>query len=106
VFWLSVLRGFVTHFGDGFAQGLTLEFETVGVVNDAIEDVQLAKPRIAISIRMVTTIFFPQQRQSHALAAQLTVNVGPVGLRLDPLRILISAVKQTALKVGVGHVSR
>ena len=38
MFWVSLLTGFVTHFGDGFAHGLTLEFETVGVVNDTIED--------------------------------------------------------------------
>ena len=29
---------FVTHFGDGLAHGLPLEFEAVGVVNDAVQD--------------------------------------------------------------------
>lgn len=38
MFWLSVLKVFVIHFGDGFAHGLPLKFETVGVVNDAIQD--------------------------------------------------------------------
>jgi hypothetical protein len=31
------LRHFVIHFGDGFAHGRSLEFETVCVVDDAIE---------------------------------------------------------------------
>ena len=38
MFWLSVLSGFVTHFGDGLAHGLALEFEAVGVMNDAVQD--------------------------------------------------------------------
>ena len=32
------MRRFVIHFGDGFAHGLPLEFEAVGVMDDAIED--------------------------------------------------------------------
>ena len=32
------MRRFVIHFGDGFAHGLPLEFEAVGVMDAAIED--------------------------------------------------------------------
>ena len=35
--WISGLRHFVIHFGDGFAHERSLEFETVCVVDDAIE---------------------------------------------------------------------
>jgi hypothetical protein len=38
VFWLSVLRGFVTHFGDGLKHELALKFEAVGDVNDAVQN--------------------------------------------------------------------
>lgn len=38
MFRVSGLRHFVIQFGDGFAQGRPLEFEAVGIVNDAIED--------------------------------------------------------------------
>jgi cytochrome c-type biogenesis protein len=38
VFRVSGLKHFVIQFGDGFAQGRPLEFEAVGIVNDAIED--------------------------------------------------------------------
>lgn len=37
-FPLSGLRVFVIHFGDGFSHGRPLEFEAVGVMDDAIED--------------------------------------------------------------------
>ncbi len=39
MFRLSGSWRFVIHFGDGFAHGLPLEFEAVGIVDDAIGDV-------------------------------------------------------------------
>ena len=38
MFWLSVLKGFVTHFGDSLKHGLALKFEAVGDVNDAVQN--------------------------------------------------------------------
>ena len=43
---LSGLRHFVICFGCGFAHGLSVEFEAVSVVNDAIED-RICEGRLA-----------------------------------------------------------
>jgi hypothetical protein len=42
----SGLRHFVIPFGDGFAHGSPLEFETVSVMGDAVED-GICEPRLA-----------------------------------------------------------
>jgi hypothetical protein len=41
---------------------------------------KLAKPGIAVALRVIGAIFFPQQRLRHALVAQLAVDMRPVSL--------------------------
>ena len=52
--------------------------------------VQLAEPRIAISVGMPLDVLVPQDLQRDVLALQLAVNRRPIGLAAPPVPLLLS----------------
>lgn len=69
--------------------------------------VQLAEPRIAISVGMPLSVLVPQDLQRDVLALQLAVNRCPIGLATPPVPLLLSGCGEELLfEHPVGHVGR
>ena len=66
--------------------------------------VKLAEPGVAIALRVTRAIFLPQQRQRHALAAQLAVDIRPVRLGRTVRDIARCSRIDQSLEVGVGQI--
>ena len=61
-------------------------------------DVEFAEPAVAVAGGMMSAIFFPQQRQRHAAAAQLGMNMPPFRQRLRSGRVVAGRREQLAFQ--------
>ncbi len=68
---------------------------------------QLAEPRIAISVGMPLGVLVPQDLQRDVLVFQLAVNRRPIGRATPPVPLLLSGCGEELLfEHPVGHVGR
>ena len=69
-------------------------------------DVEIAEPAVAVAVGMMAAIFLPQQRQRHAAAAQLSMDMPPFRQRLRPRRVVAGRRDQLALQRRVVELIR
>ena len=68
--------------------------------------VEVAEPAVAVSVGMPPAILLPEQHQGDAGAAQLGMDLGPVGQRAQCLRGREGRQEKPALKGGIIQVGR
>ena len=69
-------------------------------------DVEVAEPAVAVAVGMMAAIFLPQQRQRHAAAAQLGVDMPPFRQRLRSRRVVAGRREQLALQRRIVELFR
>ena len=62
-------------------------------------DVEVAEPAVAVAVGMMAPVFLPQQRQRHAAAAQLGMDMPPFRQRLRSRRVVSRGREQLARKL-------
>ena len=68
--------------------------------------VELTVSAVAVAIGVNTAILFPQKGQRHTLAAQLSMNIGPIRLRDRPRRRARLMWKEPLLKINIRQIIR
>ena len=61
-------------------------------------DVEIAEPAVAVAVGMQAPVLLPQQRQRHAAAAQLRMDMPPLRQRLRSRRVVARRREQLALQ--------
>jgi hypothetical protein len=69
-------------------------------------DVEIAEPAVAVAVGMKAPVFLPQQRQRHAAATQLGMDMRPLRQRLRPRWVVARRRKQLALQRRVVEIVR
>ena len=68
--------------------------------------VEVAEPAVAVAVGMLAAIILPQQRQGHAAAAQLGMDMGPIRQWLRPRRVIARRREQLALQRRIVELVR
>jgi len=67
---------------------------------------EIAKPAVAIAVRISGAVFLPEQRKRHARALEFAVNHGPIRLCLDKTTGAADRVEQQGFQLNVRHLCR